>query len=165
MRTTIRWMIAVSLAVVAMSPALCPAQADDGRADLSGTWRLTAWEINGERLPPVMVSEVVVLNVEKGTYRLDLAAGLAGGLDQKGTFKIVSGEKGVFQVDLKYTRTGPVGESNKTSSSEHTEKAIWKLVDKDTLWMCSTEGKDRPDSFTTKKGDDRHLNIYKREKK
>jgi uncharacterized protein (TIGR03067 family) len=157
-------MIAASLTVLVLVPAPSPAQPDGGRDDLTGTWQLTGFETDGQRIA-VVVSEVLVLDAKKGTYSLRLAAGLAGGLDQKGTFEIVGTEKGMFKVDLMYTRTGQVGESNQTATSKHTERGLWKLEGKDTLVICSTEGKDRPDSLTTKKGDGRQLNVYERKKK
>ena len=138
-----------------------PKKADDGRERLSGKWQVAAWEHDGEKLP-VLFAEVVELDAKAGTYRMRLAVPLVGGLDHKGTFQIVGVDDGVFRVDLEYTATGPVGESNRTATSEHKEKAIWKLVGKDELWVCRTEGKDRPDQFETKKGDGRTVEVFKR---
>ena len=89
---------------------------------------------------------------------------LAGWSEHRGTFKVVGVDKGVFRVDLEYTNTGPVGESNRTAKSQHVEKAIWDLVGKDEVRVCRTEGKDRPDKFETKKGDGRTVEVYKRKK-
>ena len=136
---------------------------DDGRDQLSGKWQVVAWEADGEKLP-VLFSLVVQLDAKSGTYRMDLAAGLAGWSEHRGTFKVVGANKGVFRVDLEYTSTGPVGESNQTAKSKHSAKAIWELVGKDELRVCRTEGKERPDKFETKKGDGRTLEVYKRKK-
>ena len=68
--------------------------------------------------------------LHRGQYRSDLAAGLAGWSESRGTFKVVGIEKGVLKVDLAYTHTGPIGESNRTATSKHKAKAIWQLEGK-----------------------------------
>lgn len=145
------------------NPARADPKPDDGRDRLTGTWQVVAWEMDGQKLP-VLFAQVIQLDAKSGTYRMDLAAGLAGWLEHRGTFKVVGTDKGVFQVDLEYTNTGPVGESNRTAESRHTVNAICELVGKDELRVCRTEGKDRPDKFETKSGDGRTVEVYKRKK-
>jgi uncharacterized protein (TIGR03067 family) len=140
-----------------------PKKEDDGREQLGGKWQVVAWEHDGDKLP-VLFSEVIDLDVKLGTYKLDLAAGLAGWSEHRGTFTIVGVEKGVFQVDLEYKSTGPVGESNRTATSEHKVKAIFELVGRDELRVCRAEGKDRPDRFETRKGDGRTVEVLQRKK-
>jgi uncharacterized protein (TIGR03067 family) len=164
---TVLYQLAVGL--VALGPWLTPGSAradpkpDDGRDQLSGKWQVVGWEKDGQKLP-ILFSQVVQLDAKSGTYRLDLAAGLAGWSEHRGTLKVVGVDKGVFQVDLEYTNTGPVGESNRTVQSKHSVKAVWELVGKDELRVCWTEGKDRPDKFETKDGDGRTFEVYKRKK-
>jgi uncharacterized protein (TIGR03067 family) len=164
---TILCPLAAGLAVLGFwlpaNPARADPKPDDGRDTLTGKWQVVAWEMDGQKLP-VLFSQVVQLDVKSGSYRLDLAAGLAGWSEHRGTFKIVGVEKGVFQVDLEYTNTAPVGESNTTAQGRHTVKAIWELVGKDELRVCRTEKKDRPDKFETKDGDGRVVEVYKRKK-
>src|SRR5262245_3211292 len=144
-------------------PARADPKADDWRDRLSGKWQVVAWEMDGQKLP-ILFSQVVELDAKSGTYRMDLAAGLAGWSEHRGTFKVVGADKGVFQVDLEYTSTGPVGESNRTAQSKHTVKSIWELVSEDELRVCRTEGSVRPDKFETKNGDGRTVEVYKRKK-
>lgn len=145
------------------APARADPKPDDGRDQLSGKWQVVAWEKDGQKLP-VLFSQVVQLDAKSGTYRLDLAAGLAGWSRRRGTLKVVGVDKGVFQVDLEYKDIGPVGETNQTAESNHAVKAICRLVGKDELQVCWTEGKDRPDKFETKEGDGRTVEVYKRKK-
>jgi hypothetical protein len=105
---------------------------------------------------------VLRLDARSNRYRSDLAAGLAGWSESRGTFTVVGTDKGLLKVDLWYTHTGPVGESNRTATGKHRAKAIWELVGKDQLRVCKTEGKDRPDKFETKPGDGRTLEVYRR---
>ena len=163
MRTFLLTLAAGLAAIGPPSPARADPKTDDGRDQLSGKWQVIAWEMDGEKLP-VLFSQVIELNAKTGAYRMNLAAGLAGWSEHRGTFKIVGVDKGVFRVDLEYTSTGPVGESNQTARSLHTEKAIWELVGKDELRVCRTEKKDRPAKFETKNGDGRTFEVYKRKK-
>src|SRR5215208_5417855 len=108
----------VAVGLTALGAWLPPGQAradpkpDDGRDRLSGTWQVVAWENDGQKLL-VLFSQVVKLDAKSGTYRMDLAAGLAGWSKHRRTLKGGGVNKGVFQVDLEYTSTGPVGESNR----------------------------------------------------
>lgn len=123
---------------------------------------MVGWEKDGARSPNALVAYTLEIDAEAGSYRSTFAAGLAGGSEQKGTFKVVGVENGMFLVDLEYERTGAVGESNRVVTTTHTERGVWKLADKDTLVVCVTEGKDRPESSTTKKGDGRVVWIFER---
>ena len=161
MWAVIDWRTAAAGVVAAF---LSPAPTGDGRADLTGTWALVAWEKDGERYPVVLASHVVRLDVKDLTYRMDLAVALVGWSEHRGKFQIVGADKRVLKVDLAYISRGSVGESNRVAESLHTEAGIWELVGQDELRMCSTEGKDRPDKFETKKGDGRVLSLYKRKK-
>jgi hypothetical protein len=148
-----------------------PAAADflagqaSARADLSGTWIMVGWEADGQRIPLVMVGSVMRLDLKKGTYHRTFSAGLAGGSTEKGDVEVVGAAgKRVLKIDLEYMHTGSVGESNREVTTTHVERAIAEVVDKDTLRMCATEGKVRPDGFTTKKGDGRRLLVFQRKK-
>ena len=105
------------------------------------------------------------ITIKGQEFKRGFGAAFVGGTDEKGTFKIASREKGVFKLDLDYTRdrSGDDIRPNGTKS-EHSDKELWELVDKDTLRICRAPGKDRPDSFETKKGDGREVKEYTRAK-
>jgi uncharacterized protein (TIGR03067 family) len=171
MRTLTKGFVAIVVALAAALPpaaslAQPPAKPDDGRADLSGEWVLVAMERDGKRSDLrkefSLFSQALTIRGDK--FNSSAGAPFAGGIDEKGTFRVVGADRRVFRVDAEYTRTWSVGESNREGKSSHRGKELWELVDKDTLRICRADGENRPDKFETKKGDGRELSVYERKK-
>src|SRR5262245_52641650 len=119
MRRTLLLLVFASCAIVDVSVSpLALAQPAPTRDDLTGTWQAVATEQEGVRSPG-LVASTLEIDVRAGTYYRRTVGILVGGVESRGSLKVVGGKDGVFQVDLEFTRTGNVGESNREASSQH----------------------------------------------
>jgi uncharacterized protein (TIGR03067 family) len=167
MRSKVQWVLALgsALAVLLSAASAQPPAEPEGRAELAGTWALVAFEYEGKRTDLRKEGGLSYgsITIKGQEFTRGWGAAFVGGTDEKGTFKIASREKGVFKVDSDYTRHHGADDIRPTGTkSEHTDKELWELVDKDTLRICRAPGKDRPDSFKTKKDDGREVMEYTR---
>lgn len=166
MMHAIRLIAGVLALTVSLSPSRGqPPKVDDGRDALSGTWVLVEIEADGQATKTSdVVAGGLILDVKSGDFKRHIAAALVGGYDDKGKLTIVKADEKGFQVDLKFTRSGGVGEGPTPKPTEEYERGLWQLVGKDRLRVCIPSGKDRPDSVTTKKGDGKEVLVYERKK-
>jgi uncharacterized protein (TIGR03067 family) len=148
-------------------PAPAAAKPDDGKADLEGKWELTAWERDGERTENREGANFVpVLFTVKGdTFTREAGVPFVFYSKTTGRFQVVGADRRVFKVDVQYSTTTVSGKGEEKREDNRTGKELWELVDKNTLRICRTEGKDRPDGFTTRKDDSRIVLQFGREKR
>jgi hypothetical protein len=153
-----------------MSPAEMPVKQGVGLADLAGTWEPVAYHWDGKRfdgLTDGAAPTLMVLTVKGDSYTAECGVPFVFVSKVTGTFKIVKTERRTLQVDTKYTYDFHLNAKEKVKR-EDSAKQLWELVDKDTLrvsFPAASEQNERPDGFTTKKGDRRIVYTFARAKK
>jgi uncharacterized protein (TIGR03067 family) len=136
------------------------AKAEDLPADLTGTWGLVAAEMDGKRHDgPIPVQ----LTIKGDAYTMESGVPFAFSSTATGTLKLAGADGKVLRIDTKY-KVVTWGRDGKTES-DGSEKALWELVDKDTLRICYVPKGERPAGFDTKEGDGRIMTTFRRLKK
>jgi hypothetical protein len=159
-------LVALSAALYSTPVLGQPERAPAPRRALSGTWVMTEFEEDGTAYPAVFVSDEITIDAKAGKFRRSHGAPFVGGYTDTGTFKVADEVEAGQRVELAFSRYGGFGEGPPRRTDE-TGRALWKVDDKGRLQVCygaRKDGKDGPESFTTKKGDGRLVVIYERER-
>jgi uncharacterized protein (TIGR03067 family) len=143
-------LIGLTALVISRTWAADADAAKNDLAQLQGEWRMVSGNRGGQALPDDM------LNNSKRDCKGDETTVVVGGqLLMKAKFKLDPARK-PKRIDYRITG-GPNAGKN--------QLGIYEL-DGDTVKFCfAAPGKDRPDDFTTKAGDDRTSSVWKRAKK
>jgi uncharacterized protein (TIGR03067 family) len=143
----------LAILVFAIAPAASAFAGDDekvkkAQAEMNGTWKPSAAELDGEALPK-SVFETIKLVIKDDNYTATVGEQV---------------DEGTVTLDLESDPRGMEIKGTKGPNEGKTIPAIWKLED-DTLKVCyNLEGKKRPREFKTTAGSKFYMVTYKREK-
>jgi hypothetical protein len=151
--------------VIALGP-LSAAAGDDAAkqaARFAGEWVIRSVETNGDTEETSLPPDSCLLTI-RGDHIEFFIVCLAAGLEEKGTFSVVEAGPHHFKVDVSVVEKGG-SDLGRRPDRQFVRKELWRMTDGGKFQRCVPHEPTgpRPESFSTKKGDELGVMTFERQ--